>query len=357
MSVYQPYSVYSNDGFQGSQEVYQPFQTPPIAPTSSPFADDQTAVGETAMPQSANPPSSLPPSAFINESQSSAYFTASPPWTSAGMSTPLYFPHDQPVPQQMPELGYESASPSSEAAAYSRITLSESPLPKCEASDPYITDHRPVGAGDADNNDPCYADLLRQCLLGAPNYTMSLRDLYGWVAEHSPKARDPTSTGWKNSVRHNLSMNQVCVNNTNVRKRLETNTCRVSRKLSRMANHLTRAPRIAASGDSPRKLQSMASNPPHATASAMESANPNVVTVTGALTTNVSDLERKGVRLLAGWQVIEQQQPMLVPQFCNLMATVVTAKSHTQLVCSLARHLLHVHNMRHPSRYQLTRTT
>ncbi|KAF1351180.1 hypothetical protein BDV97DRAFT_284754, partial [Delphinella strobiligena] len=52
-----------------------------------------------------------------------------------------------------------------------------------------------------------YAELLRQCLLEAPDYTMSLRDLYAWVAEHSPKAKDPSSTGWKNSVRHNLSMN------------------------------------------------------------------------------------------------------------------------------------------------------
>lgn len=113
----------------------------------------------------------------------------------------------------MPELGYESASPASPAsdrAGYSRMTVSESPMPKAEKDDEAGFIHQTVNLDDdSDNTDPCYAELLRQCLLTAPRYTMSLRDLYAWVAEHSPKAKDPTSTGWKNSVRHNLSMNQV----------------------------------------------------------------------------------------------------------------------------------------------------
>lgn len=57
--------------------------------------------------------------------------------------------------------------------------------------------------------DPCYAQLLYGCLLEAPDHTMSLKDVYSWVCQHSQKARDSTGTGWQNSVRHNLSMNAV----------------------------------------------------------------------------------------------------------------------------------------------------
>ncbi|KAK5110638.1 hypothetical protein LTR62_005678 [Meristemomyces frigidus] len=55
--------------------------------------------------------------------------------------------------------------------------------------------------------DPCYAQLLYQCLRTAPDNVMSLKELYDWVKEHSQKAKDPANRGWQNSVRHNLSMN------------------------------------------------------------------------------------------------------------------------------------------------------
>ena len=57
--------------------------------------------------------------------------------------------------------------------------------------------------------DPCYAQLLYKCLKEAPNHTLSLRELYDWVTNHSQKAKDPNNRGWQNSVRHNLSMNAV----------------------------------------------------------------------------------------------------------------------------------------------------
>ncbi|PIB03126.1 Fork-head transcriptional regulator 2 [Cercospora beticola] len=59
----------------------------------------------------------------------------------------------------------------------------------------------------AESADPCYAQLLYKCLVEAPDHTLSLRELYEWVAQHSQKARDPNNRGWQNSVRHNLSMN------------------------------------------------------------------------------------------------------------------------------------------------------
>lgn len=60
-----------------------------------------------------------------------------------------------------------------------------------------------------DSADPCYAQLLHRCLKEAPGHTMSLRDLYEWVSQHSQKAKDLKNRGWQNSVRHNLSMNAV----------------------------------------------------------------------------------------------------------------------------------------------------
>lgn len=62
-----------------------------------------------------------------------------------------------------------------------------------------------------DSADPCYAQLLHRCLKEAPDHTMSLRDLYEWVSQHSQKAKDLKNRGWQNSVRHNLSMNAVSI--------------------------------------------------------------------------------------------------------------------------------------------------
>ena len=67
------------------------------------------------------------------------------------------------------------------------------------------------GCEDVDDEavEVCYAQLLWRCLKEAPEHTMSLKDLYEWVKEHSLKAKDPKNKGWQNSVRHNLSMNAV----------------------------------------------------------------------------------------------------------------------------------------------------
>jgi hypothetical protein len=59
------------------------------------------------------------------------------------------------------------------------------------------------------NVDPCYAQLLYKCLKEAPDHTMTLKNVYEWVRQHSRKARDSPGAGWQNSVRHNLSMNAV----------------------------------------------------------------------------------------------------------------------------------------------------
>ena len=59
--------------------------------------------------------------------------------------------------------------------------------------------------------EPPYAKLIYRALMDAPNHQMVLKDIYEWIARNTDKARDPAFKGWQNSVRHNLSMNGVCL--------------------------------------------------------------------------------------------------------------------------------------------------
>ena len=56
-----------------------------------------------------------------------------------------------------------------------------------------------------------YAELIYQALMEAPGHKMILKDIYAWIAQNTDKAKDPSSKGWQNSVRHNLSMNEVYI--------------------------------------------------------------------------------------------------------------------------------------------------
>ena len=69
--------------------------------------------------------------------------------------------------------------------------------------DGFETDHGSKEKG------PCYANLIYQALMEAPGHQMILKDIYTWIAQNTDKAKDPSSKGWQNSVRHNLSMNGV----------------------------------------------------------------------------------------------------------------------------------------------------
>lgn len=69
----------------------------------------------------------------------------------------------------------------------------------------FETDH------DSKEKSPCYANLIYQALMEAPGHKMILRDIYAWIAQNTDKAKDPSSKGWQNSVRHNLSMNGVYI--------------------------------------------------------------------------------------------------------------------------------------------------
>ncbi|KAH9215164.1 hypothetical protein DL95DRAFT_388872 [Leptodontidium sp. 2 PMI_412] len=51
-----------------------------------------------------------------------------------------------------------------------------------------------------------YAKLIYRALMGAPNRSMVLQEIYQWFRENTPKGNSQ-SKGWMNSIRHNLSMN------------------------------------------------------------------------------------------------------------------------------------------------------
>ena len=101
-------------------------------------------------------------------------------------------------------------------AIYATVTGQYStyePHPR-SAQDGFIEDV-PLGGFETDyeskEKGPCYANLIYQALMEAPGHKMILRDIYTWIAQNTDKAKDPSSKGWQNSVRHNLSMNGVYI--------------------------------------------------------------------------------------------------------------------------------------------------
>ena len=85
--------------------------------------------------------------------------------------------------------------------------------PDSRPAQEYFIEDVPLGGFETDHETkekgPCYANLIYQALMEAPGHKMILRDIYAWIARKTDKAKDPSSKGWQNSVRHNLSMNGV----------------------------------------------------------------------------------------------------------------------------------------------------
>lgn len=55
-----------------------------------------------------------------------------------------------------------------------------------------------------------YADLITMALKRAPSKQMTLAEIYDWIVANIPFFKDKgdanSSVGWKNSIRHNLSL-------------------------------------------------------------------------------------------------------------------------------------------------------
>ena len=65
--------------------------------------------------------------------------------------------------------------------------------------------------GDRSVNSEPYATLIFKALKSAPGHKMVLKEIYEWFETNTDKARNHSSKGWQNSIRHNLSMNGVRV--------------------------------------------------------------------------------------------------------------------------------------------------
>ena len=55
-----------------------------------------------------------------------------------------------------------------------------------------------------------YAALIGQALFSTPDLRMALADIYTWIMQKYPYFRKEDS-GWQNSIRHNLSLNQCFI--------------------------------------------------------------------------------------------------------------------------------------------------
>lgn len=55
-----------------------------------------------------------------------------------------------------------------------------------------------------------YADLITRAITASPNQKATLTQIYDWLIENVPyfrqKSDKASSAGWKNSIRHNLSL-------------------------------------------------------------------------------------------------------------------------------------------------------
>jgi Forkhead domain len=61
------------------------------------------------------------------------------------------------------------------------------------------------------SGDKPYARLIHEALMQAPGHRMMLREIYDWFVQNTSKPSESGTNGWQNSIRHNLSMNQVSV--------------------------------------------------------------------------------------------------------------------------------------------------
>ncbi len=59
------------------------------------------------------------------------------------------------------------------------------------------------------SGDKPYARLIHEALMQAPGHRMMLREIYDWFVQNTTKPSESGTNGWQNSIRHNLSMNQV----------------------------------------------------------------------------------------------------------------------------------------------------
>ncbi len=83
------------------------------------------------------------------------------------------------------------------------------PLVPLQNSGDQGNDIRSGTASTSKSGEEPYAQLIWRAFMSTPSGAMKLQELYQWFRNNTDKAKDE-SRGWQNSIRHNLSMNEVC---------------------------------------------------------------------------------------------------------------------------------------------------
>lgn len=125
-------------------------------------------------------------------------------------------PHGMDLDMPTPTYSPDSMSPTTSSPSLSFMSSPEQcyPYTAWYPRIPCSPQHEKVRVGDESNEedgpfDKPYAQLIYDALMQAPGHRMLLRDIYEWFIENTKKPRESGTNGWQNSIRHNLSMNQV----------------------------------------------------------------------------------------------------------------------------------------------------
>ncbi|KAG0100730.1 Forkhead box protein J2 [Podila epicladia] len=108
-----------------------------------------------------------------------------------------------------------SSSKKKAASQGKRQSIQQQPQPQQQTSPPQMMMQDPSMTMSMDhmsknNAKPAhsYSYLITTAIQGSPNQQMTLNDIYEWVMEHYPWYKTAVN-GWKNSIRHNLSLNKA----------------------------------------------------------------------------------------------------------------------------------------------------
>jgi hypothetical protein len=91
-----------------------------------------------------------------------------------------------------------------------RVSPSDNRDRGSEDGDPLSAMVDDMDGGEDDGNQP-YAQLIYRALMSTPEHKMVLNEIYDWFRNNYEKFNKAKGKGWQNSIRHNLSMNGVCV--------------------------------------------------------------------------------------------------------------------------------------------------
>lgn len=221
--------------------TYQSLQPGPSCPRSHSSA----VTGLLDMPLDVgNPAESYPPSAYLLEPQKPQDIMdfADPLTSVPSLEVPRDYHHQSLVKSERGDhydlLDYDPRS----NALITSAPRDDPPLLMGES-----TRTEPCLEENAESKEQPYAQLIYRALMEAPGHTMILRDIYNWFKENTDKAADKETKGWQNSIRHNLSMNGVCLSSLGVNVIADT-----TRHLRKSIN-LVKIPKRGSCGVLPRR--------------------------------------------------------------------------------------------------------